>query len=152
MFLPSIRRLSSLDDLLDASILFSLLSRVFEEDQETLPPSYLARLLTDPSLWIVAASVDHTIVGGLTAYLLPMYRRPTSEVFLYDIAVSPPFQRQGIGRLLVDFLRRETSALGASPVFVAADNEDLHALDFYRNLGGLPLLSTFFTFPHDPSS
>jgi aminoglycoside 3-N-acetyltransferase I len=31
-------------------------------------------------------------------------------------------------------------------VFVPADNDDQHALDFYRALGGSPSSVTFFTF------
>jgi aminoglycoside 3-N-acetyltransferase I len=43
-------------------------------------------------------------------------------------------------------LRDAASAAGVSVVFVAADNEDEHALDFYRALGGVDSPVTVFTF------
>jgi aminoglycoside 3-N-acetyltransferase I len=36
-------------------------------------------------------------------------------------------------------------------VFVAADNQDVQALDFYRSLGGQPLPVTIFTFARNES-
>jgi aminoglycoside 3-N-acetyltransferase I len=52
----------------------------------------------------------------------------------------------GIGRRLVEALRDAANAIEAD-VFVPADDEDLHALDFYRALGGEPAPVTIFTFP-----
>jgi aminoglycoside 3-N-acetyltransferase I len=38
------------------------------------------------------------------------------------------------------------AAMGIDEVFAAADNDDRHALDFYRALGGSPSPVTFFLF------
>lgn len=43
-------------------------------------------------------------------------------------------------------LRADASALGFHELFVAADNEDAHALDFYRALGGAASSATIFSF------
>ena len=43
-------------------------------------------------------------------------------------------------------LRSLAAAAGVSVVFVSADNEDTHALDFYRAVGGTPAPVTIFTF------
>src|SRR6266702_2643787 len=69
-----------------------------------------------------------------------------AEVFLYDIAVAPDQQRRGIGRQLVDALRREASSQGISTMFVPADDDDTHALRFYAALGGKPSKVTLFEF------
>jgi aminoglycoside 3-N-acetyltransferase I len=42
-------------------------------------------------------------------------------------------------------LRDEAAAAGIKEVFVLADNEDVHALDFYRALGGRASQVTLFT-------
>ena len=55
-------------------------------------------------------------------------------------------QRRGIGRQLVDALRREASSQGISTMFVPADDDDTHALRFYAGLGGRPSKVTLFEF------
>ena len=46
-------------------------------------------------------------------------------------------QRKGIGRQLMTALREDRSSHGIPLVLVAADNDDGHALDFYRAVGGV---------------
>jgi aminoglycoside 3-N-acetyltransferase I len=43
-------------------------------------------------------------------------------------------------------LRNSAAESGVVNVFVAADNDDVHALDFYRALGGNASPVTLFTF------
>ncbi len=87
------------------------------------------------------------LVGGLTAHALPMTRAERSEMFIYDVAVRPDYQRQGVGRRLMAAVRDAARERGIDDVFVAADEDDAHALDFYRSLGGSPSMSAIFTFP-----
>jgi aminoglycoside 3-N-acetyltransferase I len=75
-----------------------------------------------------------------------MTRQPSSEIFIYDIAVRADWQRQGVGRTLIVTLRAAAEAEGINDIFVPADNEDTHALDFYRSLGAEPTAVTHFTF------
>lgn len=123
-----------------------MMGAVFEEDCDELSDGYLGRLLARTDFWALAAFVGDELVGGMTAHTLPMTRTESSEVFIYDIAVRGDQQRKGIGRLLVSHLRAEAAALGIVDVFVPADNDDTHALDFYRALGGAAAPVTIFTF------
>jgi aminoglycoside 3-N-acetyltransferase I len=43
-------------------------------------------------------------------------------------------------------MRAHASARGIAVVFVPADDEGTHALDFYRAMGGTPTTVTFFAF------
>lgn len=129
--------------------LFALMALVFDEGAGTagtVAEGYAARVLARPDFWAFAASVDGHLVGGLTAHTLPMTREEASEVFIYDIAVVPEWQRHGIGRRLVTALREGALAAGIGVVFVPADNDDTHALDFYAALGGAAAPVTIFTF------
>jgi aminoglycoside 3-N-acetyltransferase I len=94
----------------------------------------------------MAAFVDGRLAGGLTAYTLALTREEGAEIFIYDVAVDPAVQRGGVGRALIDALLREAAALNIDVAFVPADNDDRHALDFYRALGGIPASVTIFTF------
>ena len=142
----SIERLGPLDR--DAArTTFALMARVFGEGRGLLSDPYLDGLLAGEGFWAFAAQEDGTIVGGLTAHTLPMTRDESAEVFIYDIAVDAGHQRRGHGRRLVEAIRRAAEEAGIDVVFVPADDDDEHALDFYRALGGVPSAVTFFDFP-----
>jgi aminoglycoside 3-N-acetyltransferase I len=129
-----------------ARALLAMMAEVFEEPSERLGDAYLARMLERGDFWIIAAFHGDAIVGGLTAHTLPMTRAERREVFIYDIAVRKDHQRKGVGRRLMAALLESAAASGIDDVFVAADNEDAHALDFYRALGGVAAPVTMFTF------
>jgi aminoglycoside 3-N-acetyltransferase I len=126
--------------------LFELLNEVFEGEGSSLSDAYIDRLLLQETFWVVAAFVEGKLVGGLTAHALPMTTAQAAEVFIFDLAVLPSHQRQGVGRQLLATLRDDAARAGISDVFVPADNEDAHALDFYRALGGQGTPATIFTF------
>lgn len=128
--------------------LFALMAFVFEEDREPLSDAYVDRLLARESFWAYAAITGGgEIVGGVTGHTLPMSRAESDEVFLYDLAVHPVHQRKGIGRRLVMALREGAAEAGIEIVFVAAENEDEHALEFYHAVGGEAQAVTVFSFP-----
>jgi len=141
----AITRLTSAD-VARARETFGLIADVFGEAREPLSDRYLGRLLARPGFWAYAAVVDGASVGGLTAHTLPMTTGERSEVFLYDIAVAADHQRVGIGRALIDALRRDARAEGVEVVVVPVDDDDADAIDFYRSLGGTPSAVTFFEF------
>jgi len=126
--------------------LFATMAEVFHEDSETLSDAYVDSLLAREDFWAIAAYVEDQIIGGVTAHTLPMTRAASSEVFIYDIAVRSDHQRKGVGRHLMTELRKSAAASGIRVLFVPAENDDSHALDFYRALGGTPSPVTLFTF------
>lgn len=127
---------------------FATMAEIFGEDHETLSDAYVDSLIAREDFWAIAAYSDDQIIGGITAHTLPMTRTASSEVFIYDIAVRSDHRRKGIGRRLMSELRDSAAARGIRVLFVPADNEDPHALDFYRALGGTPSQVTVFTFTH----
>jgi aminoglycoside 3-N-acetyltransferase I len=143
-----VRRLGR-GDLTVARETFAMMVDVFDEDvvgRERLSDDYLDQLLRQNSFWALTAFVGSEIVGGLTAHTLPMTRSASSELLIYDLAVRRENQRQGVGRRLIRELRELAAAVGIRDVFVPADNEDSHALDFCRALGALESPVTHFTF------
>jgi aminoglycoside 3-N-acetyltransferase I len=126
--------------------LFATMAEVFEEPNERLDDAYLDALLGREDFWAIAALAGDEVVGGLTAHTLPMTRAASAEVFIYDVAVRADRQRQGVGRRLLAALRDAAARAGVADVFVPAETEDTHALDFYRALGGAPTPVVMFTF------
>lgn len=128
---------------------FAMMAAVFAEDAVSADPltdNHLAGLLERDSFWAIAAFLGDDAVGGITAHTLPMTRSPSAELFVYDLAVRADQQRQGIGSRLVAELIEAAAAAGITEVFVAADNEDKHALDFYRAQGAEGSPVTIFAF------
>lgn len=123
-----------------------LMQDVFGEASELLSEVYVSTLLGRADFWLLGAFVDGQPVGGLTAHVLPMTRSESRELFIYDLAVHPAYQRRGIGRALIEALRAQGTAEDIGVAFVPADNEDDHALAFYKALGGEAAPVTIFTF------
>jgi aminoglycoside 3-N-acetyltransferase I len=141
-----VKRLTSSDREV-AQELLATMGEIFGEEVVPLNDYYVDQLLRRNEFWALAAIVDDVVVGGITAHVLPMTRTETSELFVYDIAVRDQYQRMGIGSRLFNALRAEASAAGGYSVFVAEDDDDAHALDFYRALGGKASRVTIFDFP-----
>lgn len=125
---------------------FAMMAAVFAEGAEPLTDDYLVCLLERDSFWAIAAFVGDDVVGGITAHTLPMTRSPSSELFIYDLAVREEHQRQGIGSRLLAELLEAASEAGISEVFVPADNEDKQALAFYHAQGVARSPVTIFDF------
>ena len=140
-----IRRLGAGDrDLARAT--FAMMAAVFEEPTRPLPDDYADALLARSDFWALAAVEDGEPLGGITAHVLPMTRSPSRELFVYDVAVREDRQRQGIGRALLIELCAQAARAEIGSVFVAVADEDVHATDFYRGVGGAESPVTMFSF------
>ena len=117
--------------------LIDLFNIVFEEDRSNIGnDANLSGLLGNAQFIVMAALAEQEVIGGLTAYELPMYYADHSEVFVYDLAVKPEYQRMGIGKELIRSLKADCSRKGVREFFVLAHEEDEHAIEFYHSTGG----------------
>jgi len=122
------------------------MASVFGESSALVSQEYAAALLHRDDFIVIAGLLDGEPIAGLTAFVIPLTRSETAEMFIYDIAVVPTHQRQGIGRRLVQEVRGFATRRNIATTWVPADNEDDIALDFYRSIGGTPQVVTIFTF------
>lgn len=97
--------------------------------------AYLERLLADDTFIALAALEHDAVVGGLAAYELRKFERERSEIYIYDLAVSPAHRRHGIGSALIQELKRIAAARGAYVISVQADLGDAPAIALYTKLG-----------------
>ncbi|AQG78030.1 GNAT family N-acetyltransferase [Spirosoma montaniterrae] len=136
------------DDVASFMELIHLFRDVLETDKVTSArPEHLQRLLARPDFLVFGAWSDKQVVGGLTAYVLTQYYSEKPVVYLYDIAVSEPFQRKGIATELLTKLTQYCRSLGVEEVFVQAYQEDTEAVSFYRATGGAAMSVIHFTYP-----
>lgn len=127
--------------------MIALFQDVFEMEECTLlPETYFRDLLLKPDFIAYVTLSDNQVVAGLTAYELPVYYTGGSEIFLYDIGVKAEFQRKGLGGNLLSALREYAKQKGVNEIFVAADEADGHALEFYRATGGAEQKVSHFSY------
>jgi aminoglycoside 3-N-acetyltransferase I len=124
------------EDLSTFNSLIDLFNMVFEEEPRIRKEAHLLKLLGSNNFIAIAAISENEVVGGLTAYELPMVYSEYSEIFLYDLAVKPEYQRMGIGERLIQSLKDYCIKNGIKEFFVLAHEEDVHAIEFYRATGG----------------
>jgi aminoglycoside 3-N-acetyltransferase I len=134
----TVRRLGR-NDLSVFQQLLALFERVFDEPGQAPDPE---GLLESPLFIALAALQGEEVCGGLTAYILPSYRQPRPEVFVYDVAIAGTHQRQGLGTKLLDALKDYSPG----DIWVAAHERDEGALAFYRATGGAEERVVHFTY------
>ncbi len=131
MKITSIKPISTIQELQQLVFVFSL---AFEEKYE-VDDAYLNGMTANPSALILGAFEQEKVVGGLVAFEMnPIHG--AKELYIYDIAVHPAHQKQGIGTKLIEYLKEESKKRSIKTIFVEAESEDDGAVAFYRAIGG----------------
>lgn len=129
------------DDIELINALLTLFGEVFNDMKtytENRPSAdYLQSLLGGDTFIALAAVNDGKVIGGLAAYELKKFEQARSEFYIYDLAVSANYRRQGIATALIEKLKMIASERGAYVIFVQADTgvEDEPAIAVYDKLG-----------------
>ncbi|GAB5527782.1 MAG: GNAT family N-acetyltransferase [Roseivirga sp.] len=111
-----------------------LFEQVFEMDNFRLPDNeHLQRLLHKEDFLVFTAQFEGKVVGALTAYVLEQYYAVRPLVYIYDLAVDSSVQRKGIGKKLIAAINHYCTQQGFEEVFVQADKDEDHAVNFYRS-------------------
>ena len=133
-----IERLGS-EDLPLMRRLNTLFAEVFEdaESYSAHPPddAWLTDLLSKDHVIALVAKTEDRVVGGLVAYELEKFERMRREIYIYDLAVSPSYRRQGIATALIEQVRTIARARRAWVIYVQADTGDDPAIALYSRLG-----------------
>ena len=109
----------------------------FDDDNRSLPSDvYVAKMLARNDFHVIVALEDQRLIGGLTAYEMTMFKRETTEMFLYEIEVAEPFRRNGIGKALIEFLKQICNEKGIVEMFVGTERDNAAARALYAATGG----------------
>lgn len=130
------------------SDLISVFATVFEWDSNSLPGQlHLSRILENNNLIVLVAVKDNKVVGGLTVHVIENYDSEKPSAYIYDLAVLNNLQRKGIGKLLIQALNYYCNKNGFKDMFVQAETDDIHAVNFYRKTAvSSELQATHFTY------
>ncbi|CDX40126.1 Aminoglycoside 6'-N-acetyltransferase [Mesorhizobium plurifarium] len=117
-----IRRLHPGDD----AVVMRVADAVFDEP---VRPDRLAAYLNAPGHFMIVAIIDEIVVGQCAAVI---HRHPdkVSELYIDEVGVAPPFQRQGIARKMLDAMFEIGREHGCEEAWVGTehDNEPARAL------------------------
>ncbi|KAA1243273.1 GNAT family N-acetyltransferase [Aquimarina sp. RZ0] len=113
--------------------LVKLFEEVFEMENFSIPDTkHLQRLFNQNNFDVFVAFKDNKVVGGLTIYILEQYYSEKALAYIYDLAVAAKYQRQGIGKKLIEEVKILYKMNGFEDMFVQAEKVDKQAIEFYR--------------------
>ena len=128
--------------------LMMVFEQVFEMQNFKIPnQDHLQNLLNKPDFIAFVTLSANKVVGGITAYILTSYFVESSDVYILDLAVKEEFQRKGVGKKLMQMLIKHCKRYNMNVMFVQADEEDQHAVNFYHSLGGIARKAINFDYP-----
>ncbi len=107
---------------------------------------YLPGLLAKDTFHVFVAVKDEIVIGGLTAYELPMFNEETKEMFLYDIAVDKNHWQKGIAKELVNALKKTCADKNIKIMFVGTDTYNEAAKKLYKTTGAEMEEIVWFTY------
>lgn len=109
-----------------------------DESGEAALPSdeYLAGLLKSDAFHVIVALENQELIGGLTAYEMKMFKRETTEMFLYEIEVAESHRQKGVGKALIEYLKQICFEKGIVEMFVGTEKNNLPARRLYETTGG----------------
>jgi aminoglycoside 3-N-acetyltransferase I len=132
----SIQKLSTAD----IALARQLIQLWNEQDHIADPPEpsdrYLTGLLSSEAFHVYAAVQEDRLIGGLTAYELPMFKEEIREMFLYEIGVHEKYQQKGIAKNLIQELKKACGQKGIKIIFVGSSMDNLAAQQLYAGTGG----------------
>lgn len=101
------------------------------------PPNdlYINTLLAKNSFHIYVALINKAVVGGLTAYELPMFPEEETEMFLYEIGVHQDHRKQGIAAKLIEALKKTWRERNIKIAFVGTTTNNKPAKQLYKSTG-----------------
>lgn len=112
--------------------------QVDDLDEKVLVPGdhYLKTLLLKEDFHVVVALDQGKVIGGLTAFELPMYKEEISELFLYEIGVDQTYRKKDIATDLIGFLKNIAKQRGITEMYVGTDLKNFPAQRLYAKTGG----------------
>ena len=124
-----IRRLTAGDEQTACEI-----ASIFRSSQ--VATDYMADLLADERNHLIAALVDQRPVGYVLGYELQRIDGRGPMMFLYEIEVAESHRRRGIGRALVEQLKRTCGERRFAKMFVLTEESNTAATALYGSTGG----------------
>lgn len=116
----------------DEAILRNIAADVFDVD---IQPNLVVEYLNDPRHHLIVALDENLVVGFASGF---QYLHPDKppQLFINEVGVGLAYQRQGIGRRLIEELLKLAKELGCREAWVATEAGNTAARGLYSATGG----------------
>lgn len=131
-----IKKLNKTDLLLAKSLITVWLKDDGIPNPKLPPDAYLDKLLNKADFYIFVAIEGDQVVGGLTAYEIPMFYRMENEMFLFEIGVSKSYRQKGIATALINALKETCREKDIKVIFLGTSQDNEAALQLYKSTEG----------------
>ncbi len=113
-----------------------LISRLFQASGTPIKEANENFFQSQDNILLTARS-DAEYMGFLYAYVLQAVASVQPQVFLYSIDVFSRYQRQGVGRTLINELKAIADAKRCAEIFVLTNASNVAANHLYQQTGGV---------------
>lgn len=129
----------------DAYILDTVANDVFDDP---IVEAAAQEFLDDPRHRLVVALHQEVVVGFVSAVIYLHPDKPAPEMWINEIGVAPTYQRQGIGKHLMQAILDEAKRSGCNEAWVLTERQNAAAMTMYSSAGGEETLPgpVMFTF------
>jgi len=132
----ALRRLTAGDEDAACRLIEGVKFEIDDRRGESLARSAMSKVLADERAYLLGAYVDDRPVGMAYGYCLPRLDGPRPMMFLYEVGVLEQHRRKGIGRALLEEMKRLAQARDCRKMFVPTSAANEPALALYRAGGG----------------
>lgn len=145
------RRLGIGDEMLARQAVMRLKPETPSDVRERLDPHYLEGFLKCDRNYLLVALVNDEPVGFALAYRLMRVDRAQDMMLFYEIVVDEDYREQGVGKELIQFLKRMCRESNIMKMWVLSNRSNIAAMELYRSTGGVESAEgdevTFMYFP-----
>jgi aminoglycoside 6'-N-acetyltransferase I len=117
----------------DASVLDNVAPNVFDN---AIDPRWTAEFRSDPRHHL-AVAIDEGRVVGMASAVHYVHPDKAPQLFINEIAVAPSYQRQGIGRRLMERILERGRELRCREAWLGTEPSNTAARRLYTAAGGV---------------
>ena len=130
------RRLQKGDEVLALQVVRDLMP---EDERDGREPSleHLQQFLSQDTNYQIVVMDGSQPVGFLTAYRMPSLCCDATMVYIFEIGVAPTYRRQGLGKQMINLLKRLCQEDGVEDMWVGTENDNIAAKRLYESTGGV---------------
>lgn len=110
---------------------------------------HLKRALANDACYFLAGFRDSTPVAYLSAFRFPSISSDAWQVYLFDIVVAEEHRRQGIGKRMIEALKRLCADDGVEYIWLGTSLDNEAGQKTFEATGGRRVSETYIEYEYD---